>query len=668
MSAQALLSALTTPTPGGGVFASVDKGEAGSAFSALLATETTAPAEAAPTKRARPAAPAPTPEPVEVTPETPAATAPIVVPFTIVAPVSAALAPSAAASASGEAFGSNPAPSQGTTKDTAASSPTDAAPAPADPSTDVAAQGIAVSSSNAALAQTAVIPAAAADGAREAEGPARPTANTILAAAQGPAPAPAASVEVTSSLTAPPPAEPEARVETNLPATTAAVVQGTSVATSTPPSGLPIPPEAIAEPSIHAPSSNPVGTASAPGSKDAVSAQPRLVSASSTPAGKETGIQPSTPATSAKDGTAPIRDAKAQSSDAPTSPVQAATDAVAPAQPSIAKAAVSAGISPAPRDAVSNPAALRATKAASALVAFDVAAEPLTPSSTEDKADAPARSATAVATPAPTSLAPPTAQIDPDLPTAPVTPSPRDIIEKATIDAGTRSTQPSAQDTTAASTSAAALSPSPTAQTQPILADAAAQPAALAVETAATLPVEPLPAEPVDAALPGSATAASAEARTAAAPHIGLGSLSRATIETTAQLAAQITRRLEGRSTRFEMALTPDGLGRVDVSLDIDADGQLAARLAFDNPLAATDLRGRADELRRQLEDAGLTLARDALEFSQRDGSSGGQNAFDRHQNRATAYATRAAAEAVEAPIAAWINPSPTPRGVDLKV
>ena len=656
MSAQALLSALTTPTPGGGVFASVDKGEAGSAFSALLATETTAPAEAAPTKRARPAAPAPTPEPVEVTPETPAATAPIVVPFTIVAPVSAALAPSAAASASGEAFGSNPAPSQGTTKDTAASSPTDAAPAPADPSTDVAAQGIAVSSSNAALAQTAVIPAAAADGAREAEGPARPTANTILAAAQGPAPAPAASVEVTSSLTAPPPAEPEARVETNLPATTAAVVQGTSVATSTPPSGLPIPPEAIAEPSSHAPTTNPVGTASAPGSKDAVSAQPRLVSASSTPA------------TSAKDGTAPIRDAKAQSSDAPTSPVQAATDAVAPAQPSIAKAAVSAWISPAPRDAVSNPAALRATKAASALVAFDVAAEPLTPSSTEGKADAPARSARAVATPAPTSLAPPTAQIDPDLPTAPVTPSPRDIIEKATIDAGTRSTQPSAQDTTAASTSAAAPSPSPTAQTQPVLADAAAQPAALAVETAATLPVEPLPAEPVDAALPGSATAAPAEARAAAAPHIGLGSLSRATIETTAQLAAQITRRLEGRSTRFEMALTPDGLGRVDVSLDIDADGQLAARLAFDNPLAATDLRGRADELRRQLEDAGLTLARDALEFSQRDGSSGGQNAFDRHQNRATAYATRAAAEAVEAPIAAWINPSPTPRGVDLKV
>ncbi|WP_198519937.1 flagellar hook-length control protein FliK, partial [Escherichia coli] len=74
-----------------------------------------------------------------------------------------------------------------------------------------------------------------------------------------------------------------------------------------------------------------------------------------------------------------------------------------------------------------------------------------------------------------------------------------------------------------------------------------------------------------------------------------------------------ISNRLEGRSTRFEMALLPEELGRVDIKLDIDSDGRLAARLAFDNPAAATDLRGRVDELRRQLEDARFHLADDAF-------------------------------------------------------
>src|SRR5690606_20767604 len=109
-----------------------------------------------------------------------------------------------------------------------------------------------------------------------------------------------------------------------------------------------------------------------------------------------------------------------------------------------------------------------------------------------------------------------------------------------------------------------------------------------------------------------------------------ISTLSRASVDATVQIAAQIHRRLEGRSTRFEMALTPDELGRVDVKLDIDSEGRLAARLAFDNPAAATDLRGRADELRRQLESAGFQMAEDAFEFTQRDS---GSSAFDRGGN-----------------------------------
>ncbi|RZJ45385.1 MAG: flagellar hook-length control protein FliK [Brevundimonas sp.] len=148
--------------------------------------------------------------------------------------------------------------------------------------------------------------------------------------------------------------------------------------------------------------------------------------------------------------------------------------------------------------------------------------------------------------------------------------------------------------------------------------------------------------------------------------------MSRVAVEATAQIAAQILRRLEGRSTRFEMSLTPDELGRIDIKLDIDAEGRLAARLAFDNPAAAADLKGRADELRRQLEQQGFHLAEDAFEFSQRDS---GSSAFDRGQDsregqsRAFAAASRLNADAdVVAQPPRWTALSLTPTGVDMKV
>ena len=160
----------------------------------------------------------------------------------------------------------------------------------------------------------------------------------------------------------------------------------------------------------------------------------------------------------------------------------------------------------------------------------------------------------------------------------------------------------------------------------------------------------------------------------ASGPHrdLGLSQLSRATVETTAQIAAQIIKKLDGRSTRFDMALTPEGLGRVDVSLEIEADGQVTARLAFDNPAAAADLRARADELRRQLLEAGLQLSPDDLEFAERDPASGfGGGAFERQPDRrAFAGAARLNAEADSAvpPPGVWTSLSLTPDRVDLKV
>lgn len=197
--------------------------------------------------------------------------------------------------------------------------------------------------------------------------------------------------------------------------------------------------------------------------------------------------------------------------------------------------------------------------------------------------------------------------------------------------------------------------------------------------TAATLPTPPTPAlassaPDADAPVqPAAAAQTSAPQQESAPPRdLGLSHLSRATVETTAQIAAQIIKKLDGRSTRFDMALTPEGLGRVDVSLEIESDGQVTARLAFDTPAAAADLRARADELRRQLLEAGLHLSSDDLEFAERDPSSGfGGGAFERQPDRrAFTGAARLAAEAdsLVPPPSAWTSLSLTPDRVDLKV
>lgn len=193
-------------------------------------------------------------------------------------------------------------------------------------------------------------------------------------------------------------------------------------------------------------------------------------------------------------------------------------------------------------------------------------------------------------------------------------------------------------------------------------------PAALAAATTPQTPLAELVDAPVDPLSPNTTVPEHANTpQERASANTSL--LSRVSVETTAQIAAQIVRRLEGRSTRFEMALTPEDLGRVDVSMEVGADGALTARLAFDNPAAAAELRGRADELRRQLQDAGFQLAQDSLQFSQRDGSQS-RREFDRRPDRAFSGAAKLAADAdAAAPITArWTPLTLAPRGVDLKV
>lgn len=234
----------------------------------------------------------------------------------------------------------------------------------------------------------------------------------------------------------------------------------------------------------------------------------------------------------------------------------------------------------------------------------------------------------------------------------------------------------------ASSASANGLTADRNAAPQPNAGVEAAFPAASTRPTAATPPQAEMAAAPAASAAsssdadapPAPQGANEAASSPASGPHrdLGLSQLSRATVETTAQIAAQIIRKLDGRSTRFDMALTPEGLGRVDVSLEIESDGHVTARLAFDNPAAAADLRARADELRRQLLEAGLQLSPDDLEFAERDPASGfGGGAFERQPDRRAfvgAARLNAEADAAVPPSGVWTSLSLTPDRVDLKV
>ena len=94
--------------------------------------------------------------------------------------------------------------------------------------------------------------------------------------------------------------------------------------------------------------------------------------------------------------------------------------------------------------------------------------------------------------------------------------------------------------------------------------------------------------------------------------------------ETVASLAADILKKFEGKSTRFDVQLDPAGLGKVDVRVEIGAQGRLTASLSFDNPQAAAELRSRSGELQRALEQAGFDLS-GGLNFSSGDQDRSGQ-------------------------------------------
>ncbi len=105
--------------------------------------------------------------------------------------------------------------------------------------------------------------------------------------------------------------------------------------------------------------------------------------------------------------------------------------------------------------------------------------------------------------------------------------------------------------------------------------------------------------------------------------------------------------------------------------MDIDAQGRLTAALSFDNPQAASDLRQRAGELQRTLEQAGFDLS-GGLSFQSPDDRRGAFAEDRRDQQGGSARAFASAldmAESADAPVAVRAyGRRPSDQGVDVRI
>lgn len=110
----------------------------------------------------------------------------------------------------------------------------------------------------------------------------------------------------------------------------------------------------------------------------------------------------------------------------------------------------------------------------------------------------------------------------------------------------------------------------------------------------------------------------------AAAPHAAQPSNQPAGIADmvpVAGLAVAIAAHAQTGKNHFEIRLDPPELGRIDVRLDVDRDGQVTSHLRVERPETLDLLRRDAPALERALQQAGLKTSDNGLQFSLRDHS-----------------------------------------------
>src|SRR5262249_50069389 len=163
------------------------------------------------------------------------------------------------------------------------------------------------------------------------------------------------------------------------------------------------------------------------------------------------------------------------------------------------------------------------------------------------------------------------------------------------------------------------------------------RPATLATVAAGPGGSSPDATQPSDLAASGALPAPVAGAATAAVnpPTNAPYALAAAAPVPISGLAVEIVAQARGGKNDFEIRLDPPELGRIDVHLRVDRDGNVSSHLVVERSDTLDLLRRDAPSLERALENAGLKTGQQGLEFSLRD-QAAGQQQGERNASAAT--------------------------------
>jgi chemotaxis protein MotD len=134
-------------------------------------------------------------------------------------------------------------------------------------------------------------------------------------------------------------------------------------------------------------------------------------------------------------------------------------------------------------------------------------------------------------------------------------------------------------------------------------------------------------------------------------------------------VASEMASRVQRGHTRFEIRLDPPELGRIDVRIEVDADGKVHSRLMVEKSETLDLLKADQRALERALQDAGFKSDQNSLSFSLKD-DRGGQQKFaeQRFLRQMPTPAEPAKEPARLVADIAYRAPSRGPGGIDMRI
>ena len=168
-------------------------------------------------------------------------------------------------------------------------------------------------------------------------------------------------------------------------------------------------------------------------------------------------------------------------------------------------------------------------------------------------------------------------------------------------------------DTNPTSAAGQPVSPTPAPASAPIVADGAGRDAKAAAETPEPGTQTQSASNDASSASLNGLAGASAAPQTPVQTTASLAAANGPSIAS--QIATQVVKSVDGKSTRFDITLDPAGLGSVNVKVEIGAQGQVTAQLSFDNAHSAAEAKSQAGQLQQALEQAGFNVSQGGLSF-----------------------------------------------------